>query len=309
MLIMRGLLVAVSSLAMIAAVPAAAQLLGGSAGGGLGGGLGGAVGGTIGRTTGTITGADSGAVETRGSRSVDRRSGRVRADRSVEGRGNGSVGSVVDSAGRTVGTSASGEGNGRAGGSVDAQLIGTDGLRDSVAATATSARGLAANTAATARGAAGSTVAAAGSAAGSVAAQGSSAAQGGLALPAGQLALAGTAAGSAAGAFTVAQGTDVLSERGRAIGTVRQVFADGSGRIQALLINVEGSEHDALVPATAFDTSGNALVSAMSRGSLEEMAEDQAEAAEDGEARSSAPAGTASGGSKRSIDDENARER
>ena len=72
------------------------------------------------------------------------------------------------------------------------------------------------------------------------------------------------------------------SAGGQTIGTVRQVVADGQGRVQALLVDVKG--RTATLPAANFSGQGDVLVSAMSAGEIRKAAKD--EAAQDGAAKS-----------------------
>jgi PRC-barrel domain len=266
---MTKFLVAASAFALIA-TPVSAQLLGGSGGGSLGGGLGG----SIGRTTGTATGSATGSVRSTGEQTVDRRSGRVRTERQVQGNGSVSADSVVQRSGRSIGSSASGGGSGSGSIATDSQLVGTDALRSTASGTTNSAVALAQGTRATAQ----DTVRNGTRVAGSSAARGSAAGMSTFSGAAGQLALAGSAAGNAAGNFDLSPGTMIVNERGRAIGEVQQVMTDSRGRVEALIVDVQGSDELAIVSAANFTGSGDVLISSMSRGALEEAAEDQAEA-------------------------------
>ncbi len=266
---MTKFLIAASALALIA-TPASAQLLGGSGGGSLGGGLSG----SIGRTTGTATGAATGSVRSTGEQTVDRRSGRVRTERQVQGNGSASADGVVQRSGRSIGRSASGGGSGSGSIATDSQLVGTDALRDTISGTTNSAAALTQGTRATAQ----DTIRNATRAAGSAAVSGSAAGMSTFSGAAGQLALAGSAAGNATGNFDLSPGTMIVNERGRAIGEVQQVVTDNRGRVEALIVDVQGSDELAIVSAANFTGSGDVLISSMSRGALEEAAEDQAEA-------------------------------
>ncbi len=278
---MKSLLIAGAAMALIS-IPAQAQLLGGSGGGALGGTLGGT--GAIGLPSlpsapdlpnptsdlpsarGTLDGAASG----HGSARADRKSGKVHANGGGSANGAGTLtGPLLDASGNG---SASGEG------SASAQLVGTDTVRSAAQSaraagtqTAQQARGTAAGAVGTARSAAGSAAALAGSASGS--AQG---AAGGAASAAySSLAVAGSAAASGSGAFAVDKGMPVLAPDGSKIGKVRQVVADSQGRVQQLLVKVDGKK--ALIPAGNFSGSGNAVVSAMGEGSIKSLADQQDE--------------------------------
>ena len=95
---------------------------------------------------------------------------------------------------------------------------------------------------------------------------------------AGQLAAAGSAAAQGAGSFDIQPGMKLHDLKGDKIGKVREVIADGHGRVQALLVKVDGEE--AILPAGNFTASGNALISAMGEGQIKQVAERQ-EAAQD----------------------------
>jgi hypothetical protein len=254
-----------SAALLLAAAPAQAQLLGGGLGGGLGGSLGGTLNGagsldlptrtveTISRTTGSARGA------TEGSQSVDRRSGRVKADRRASAQGSASSDQAVTAplGGLTGSASGSAQGSGSANG--EAQLLGTDAVR-----------GLAGSAAGTARGAVGAAGGLAANAAGSA----SGAASGMFSGAAGQLALAGSAAGRAAGTFDIAPGMAVSDDDGDRIGTVSQVITDSRGRVQQLVVMTD--DGPATVPAGNFTGTGSLLISAMGEWKLEKTARRQA---------------------------------
>lgn len=262
---------------LLTAVPAQAQLLGG---GGLGGNIGGSLGGTLGgmgslemptRSVETVTrGAGSVAGSTEGSQSVDRKSGRVSANRNGSAQGSGSLDQTVGSPVGNLAGSGSGTAQGTGSASADAQLLGTDAVRGLGRSAVGTARGVAT----TARGAGSSALNAAGSASGSA----SGAASGMFSGAAGQLALAGSAAGQAAGTFDISRGMPVTDDDGDRIGFVTQVIADGRGQVQQLVVQTE--DGPATVPAGNFTGSGSLLISAMGEGKLEKTARRQAEATE-----------------------------
>ena len=278
---------AILAVALVAA-PASAQLLGGA--GGLGGQLGGVTGGLTGSATGSLSGmADRGrvatdtATRTRGSaradRNVDLRRGRVAAS------GDASGGSTLDNATRIGQVSGGGNGSasGSLGGGVDAQLVGTDAVRDTTGRgvnTVGNVAGQVRDTAGTvgnrARGAvsnladraANSGAAAAGSATGS--GSGALSAAGGSLSGAGNLALAGSGAAQG-GAFPVNPGMAVTDARGRALGAVQSVRANAQGAVERVLVKVGNRVAD--LPATNFSGSGNVLVSAMGQGDVRSAAQ------------------------------------
>jgi hypothetical protein len=278
----------------LVAMPASAQLLGGAGGlaGGLGGQLGGATGGVAGSATGSLGSmADQGriatdtATRTRGSaradRSVDLRRGRVAAS------GDASGGSTLDSATRIGRASGSGSGSGSAsgslGGGVDAQLIGTDAVRDAagrgvntVGNVAERARNIAGAVGNRARGAvsnlADRAAATGGNVAGSTAGSGSGALSGagGNLSATGNLALAGSGAAQAGG-FAVNPGMAVTDARGRAIGAVQSVRTNAQGAVERVLVKVGNRVAD--LPAANFSGSGSALISAMGQGEVKKAAD------------------------------------
>lgn len=258
----------------IIASPASAQLLGG--GGALGGGLGGALGSPMSSIGSATRGTFDSAASTSGSQSVDRRSGRVRADRSASGSIGGTLESATDLPRRSLAGSANGSASGSASGNADAQLIGTDSVRGVTSRAAGTARDAldrtrerAGNAAAMANGVNGMTN---GMADGMASGNGSDSFSGAL----GQLALSGTSAASDAGSFDVAPGMDVVNRSGRAIGSVRSVATDSSGRVRSVLVAV--GNRTASIPAANFTGSGSALVSAMGKGELKDAAKDQRDA-------------------------------
>jgi len=275
---MTRLLSSAAAIALFAANPAAAQLLGGGAGGALGGtlgGLGGAGGGALGGmgamgdTLGRA-GSDTTLRSTRSTRvdrSVDRRSGRVSASGSHSGDTSIANGSTI--AGRTL------DGNGALAGSgsggVDAQLVGTDTLRAAGDSATGSARGVAQSarsTAAGARNAAGTTAGYAGAATANGGATGAASGTGGM------LALAGSTAANGAGSFDVSPGMVVNDARGHAIGTVRDVRTAADGAVHTVVMQV--GDRTATLPAANFTGSGSVLVSAMGKGEVKDAAKDQA---------------------------------
>ena len=275
--------------AALVAMPASAQLLGGGGGlvggGALGGQLGGVTGGLTGGANGTLSGvgqtgraATDTAARTRGSvrgdRNVDLRRGRVTA------LGEAGGGSTLDSATR-VGNrsgSANGAASGTVGGGVDAQLVGTDAVRDvagrgvnTVGNVAGRVRDTAGAVGDRARGAASNLTERAANAGGNVAgsASGSASATGGNGSLAGNLALAGSGAAQG-GAFPVNTGMVVRDAQGRAIGAVQSVRTNARGAVERVLVKV--GDKVANLPAANFSGSGNVLVSAMGQGDVSSAA-------------------------------------
>jgi hypothetical protein len=285
--IMKALLIASSALALIA-TPASAQLLGGGLGGSLGGSLGGGLTGGLGGTMGSIGSATSGtldgAARTSGSHKVDRRSGTVSVDRTVNGTVGGAVDSTLDTPSRSVGGKASGNASGNANANGNAQLIGTDAVRGVAGSTRSTVGSVAGSARGTLGGAAGAAGSTAGSASGSAQGSGSSAGS----ASSNHLAAAQSAAASATGAFAVVPGMDILSAKGEAIGSVRRVISDSHGQVQSLLVEVD--DRSATLPAANFSGSGNALVSGMTEGQIKKVAKAQSsgDAAAEGKAKGEA---------------------
>lgn len=67
----------------------------------------------------------------------------------------------------------------------------------------------------------------------------------------------------------------VLTPDGERIGKVRQLFTNGSGEVEQMLVKVDGAT--ALLPAGNLSASGNAVMSAMTEGQIQQAAvtEDQ----------------------------------
>jgi hypothetical protein len=203
--------------------PVSAQILGGA--GGAVGGAGSSVGGTLGtgadRTTGSIRSSTDAA--TRGSASVDRRSGSA----SASGSATGSNSTAVDSAvGNTTGRSASSV-NQTVAGEANAQLVGTDAVRENV---------------------------------GGVRQTTSGAAQA-VTSETSMLAARGSAAASKAGHFAVSRGMMVRDRAGQTVGRVQSVATDRVGKVRTLVVST--ARGPVTLPATNFEGSGNVLVSAM----------------------------------------------
>lgn len=261
----KALLIAAVSLGAFAAPQAQAQLLGGS--GGLGGQLGGTLSGAAGPLGSLPTetlrsesrSSARGDARTTGSQRVDRRRGSVAVDRSLEGSLDAAGAQIVDTPAASGSASGSGSGRAAGSGSANAQLIGTDAVREVTAGAVGRARGAAAMTTDTtdaARARAGSLAGSAGSLSGSGSASGSG--QGNGAIGSGMLAAAGSGAAAGDGAFAVTPGMPVLSADGERFGKVRQVITDSRGRVTGVLVRAR--DRDVAIPSTSLAGSGSALI-------------------------------------------------
>lgn len=261
----KAYLIVAASLGLLAAPQAQAQLLGG---GGLGGSLGGQLGGALsgaGTTLprlptetlrSTTSGSARGSGATAGSQRVDRRSGSIAVDRSLEGSLDTASSHIVDTPSGS--TSASGSGSGRASGSgsATAQLIGTDAVSDVTSRTAGQVRDVATSTGDRVSGLASSARSLHGSASGSGTGNASGQGSGSVGSP--MLTAAGSAAAAGDGAFAVAPGMRVLAPDGEMFGKVRQIVSDTRGRVTSVLVRAKG--RDVLVPAGDLSASGSALL-------------------------------------------------
>ena len=258
---MRLALKLAAGCAILVAAPASAQILGGSGGGGLGGSLGGNLGGTLSGPARDVTGRLGGATDAKVDREVDRRSGRANARARGNARGDGAVDALGRSA--TLGGSASGDAG------AGAQAVGTDRLRGTVQNVRGTTRGTVDSARGTARGAVGNL----GNRAGSASASGSGSASGAFQGGAGQLAAAGSAAATTAGAISVSPGMIVRDTSGRAIGRVQAVRARANGMIDHVV--VRAGDRLATLPDDNFSASGNVLVSAMGEADVRRMSRGQ----------------------------------
>lgn len=283
---MRKIIIMTTAL-MLSAAPAHAQLLGGGLTGGLSGGLGGTFGGalggagSVGSTVDSVRSSTSGTLRgdgsTSGSQTVNRRSGQVHADRSVDASGGGGLSQAVGTPAHMIGGSASGNANGSGSGSLDAQLLGTDAVRT----TGQAARGTAGGAAQSARGTAGGAGSGAlaglggltGSLTGTLSGSGSASGSGAGAGSLGPVNGSGDASGASEGGFQVTRGMPVLAPDGERIGKVRQLFTNGRGEVQQMLVKV--GDTTALLPASNFSASGNAVMSTMTEGQIQQAAQQQ----------------------------------
>jgi len=282
------ILLATSTALLLTVMPAHAQLVGrGGIGGTFGGALGGA--GSIGSagssmdTIGSATrGSVNSATNSTGSQNFDRKRGAVHADRSANTSSTGSAAQAVSTPTRMISGSGSGSAAGRADGNADAQLIGTDAVRQTAGSVPATTRDVASGAASAGRSTAGAVGQAAGNAAGSANGNAMGSANGSgnglFSGAAGQLVAAGSLAAAGDGNFEVSKGMRVLGPDGHRLGKVRGVIADAHGQVQDLLVNVDGTA--ATLPATNFSGSGNALVSAMGEGQIKDTAASQKKSAQ-----------------------------
>lgn len=289
---MKAILLTTAAALIAVANPASAQILGGLSGGGSGGILGGVSMPSMPsmpdrmsmptRSVDTITrGSATGNASGSTTKSVNPRSGEASARGSAQGSGSGSLTQSLDTPLKSV--AATGSGSGSAAGSIggDAQLIGTDAVRgtlhqtrDKAGNTVTTYRDHAGNFVTATRDRAGNLVASTSSASGSAQGSAAGSASGMFSGLSHNLALDGSAAGDAAGTFDVKPGTQLYGLGGEKIGKVREVYADGSGRVRGLL--VKSGDTTALLPASNFAASGNALVTTLSEAQIASAGQDQA---------------------------------
>lgn len=256
----KAYLIAAASLGLFAAPQAQAQLLGG--GGGLGGTLGGTLSGASGPLSNlptetlrsTTRGSARSSGSTTGSQRIDRRRGSVAADRSLEGSLDATGAQLVDTPAGSGSAAGSGSGSAAGSGSANAQLIGTDAVRDATGRAVGRARDAATMTRERASGLTDSTRSLSGSASGS----GSAGGQGSGSIGSGMLAAAGSGAAAGDGAFAVSRGMPVMAPNGERLGKVRQVITDSRGRVQSVLVRAK--DRDLTLPAASLSGTGNALV-------------------------------------------------
>lgn len=290
---MRTIIAISTALLVSTAIPitAGAQILGGGLGGGIGGTLNGTVGGTLGGAGGVGSTLDSvssgtsgtlrGASSSTGSQSVDRKSGRVKADRRITANGGGNASSSITNPVSSLTSGASGNGNVAGSGAADAQIIGTDAVRgtvQSVRGTVQTAKSDATlharNTAGSAQGRTeGLFSGTSGLLGGSLTGSGSASGSGSAGSTGRPISGSASGSGSANGGFTVRSGMAVLSPDGERIGQVRQVLSNARGEAQQLLVKVDGQL--AALPATNFSASGNAVMSAMGEGQIKQIGNQQ----------------------------------
>ncbi|WP_373487513.1 hypothetical protein [Blastomonas sp.] len=290
------------AVAVMACVPAQAQLLGGGGlGGGLGGNLGGNIGGTLGgsldrpaRDLGSTVERKRKSVEANGTASgdararkqVDSRQGRVAADGGGNAGGTGNITGSTGLLGQSAGSSAAGSGSGGASGGANANLIGTD----QAGTIARGGIGRARDSAGTARDVAGQKVGRvrgvtghatdsigsaanfAGSAGGGAAGSGAASANGAGGSAAGN----GALAGAGDGGLTALPGMPITNARGRTLGFVQGVRTTSSGAVETVLVDVGNKVVP--IPASQFSGNGEILVTGMTSGQLKSAAKDAPQA-------------------------------
>lgn len=256
----KAYLIAAASLGLFAAPQAQAQLLGG--GGGIGGQLGGTLSGAAGPLGSLPTetlrsstrGSGRGDARTTGSQRVDRRRGSVAVDRSLEGSLDAAGAQIVDTPAGSGSAAGSASGRAAGSGSANAQLIGTDAVREVTGRAVGRARDVATTTRERASGLAGS----AGSLSGSARGSGSGRGDGSGSIGSGMLAAAGSGAAAGDGAFAVTPGMPVLAPNGERFGKVRQLITDSRGRVTGVLVRAK--DRDVAIPSTKLSGSGSVLL-------------------------------------------------
>ena len=262
---MKKLLLAAAAITVAAAPQAHAQLLSGSGLGQVTGSAGPIMQSTTGTLRSTTRGTLRGDARTSGYQNVDRRSGEVSVDRTLD---TGVAATTDQMLGTPLGSttgSASGGGNASGSGSANAQLVGTDTVTDLAGQGVTQARegastvrNLATPAVGTARGQAANLASQAGNLSASGSGNDSASGDGSAGLANGMLAAAGSGAATGDGAVAVTPGMPVLSSQGAPVGEVRQIVSDSRGRVEQVI--VEAQNRQFAVPAGNLAASGNALV-------------------------------------------------
>lgn len=272
---MRKIFIMTTAL-VLSAAPAHAQLLGGGLGGGIGGTIGGTLGGagSVGSTVDTVRSSTSGTLRgagsTSGSQTVNRRSGQVHADRSANAAAGGDLSQAVATPTRTIGGSAAGNAGAGGSGSLDGQLIGTNAVRGAARSVSGTAGGATQSARGTASGALASTGGLTSSLTGTLSGSGRASGSGAGAGSLGSASGSGTASGAGESGFQVTRGMPVLAPDGVRIGKVRQLFTNARGEVQEMLVKV--GDGTALLPASNFSAKGNAVMSAMTEGQIQQAA-------------------------------------
>ncbi|MXO64085.1 hypothetical protein [Qipengyuania oceanensis] len=266
---MKKLLFAASALTFFVAPAAQAQLLPGSPVGSIARGSTGPIGSITRLPRESVRSATRGEVRgdanTRGSQNVDRRSGSVSLDRTIDAGADATASQLLDTPLGSANGSTSGSGRASGSGSADAQLIGTEAVQGVAQDTVGRGREMAATVRNLVIPAVGATrdratdpVGQASTLAGSAQGAGSAAGAASGMLGNGVLAVAGSGAAEGEGAFAVAPRIPVMSPSGDRLGEVRQIIADKRGRIQQVV--VETRDRTVTLPAASLAGSGGALV-------------------------------------------------
>ncbi|EDL48483.1 hypothetical protein [Erythrobacter sp. SD-21] len=268
---MKHLMLAASALTLMAA-PAHAQILGGGGLGGVTGTINSTVDTTLRSSTdrirSTTRGAARGNASTSGDQNVNRDSGEVSINRSLDAGLDATTSQLLETPNGMVTSDASGSSSASGSGGANAQLIGTDAVRSAAGDTVGRAR----NGVSTVRNLATPAVGAArerGSGltgqAGSVAGAARGTASGAGSLDNGMLEVVGSGAADGEGAFAVAPETPVNLPSGEQLGNVRDIVATRRGEIRELVVNTR--EGPTTTPADNLTGSGSALITGEGSGS------------------------------------------
>ena len=263
---MKKHLLAAAALTALAAAPQAqAQLLSGSGLGQVTGNTGSITQSATGTLRSTTRGTLRGETRTRGSQNVDRRSGEVSLDRSLDTGVTATADQLLTTPHGEAAGSAAGSGRASGSGSAQAQLVGTDTVGalagQGVAQTRSGAaqvRQLATPAVHRAQTAASSTASQANGLTASGSGNGMAGGAGAASLPQGMLVAAGSGAAAGEGAIAIAPGMPVTTALGAPAGKVRQLVSDSRGRVEQVVVESKGRAFT--VPASRFAASGNALV-------------------------------------------------
>lgn len=292
---MKSILYTTAAALMVIANPANAQILGGASGGILGGATFPSMPtmpapmnepmGPVGSVTkGSVTGTGTATA----TKSASTRSGKASTNGSATGSASGALSQTLNTPRNSVAANGTGSGSAAGSAGADAQLFGIDAVRgtlrqthDSVGNTVTTFKNHAGNLVTASRDRAGNLVTTtrdragnllsttrtgagslAGSAQGSAQSSATGSASGSFAGMSQNLALAGSAAADAAGSFDIKPGANLFDLNGEKIGKVREVFADGNGRVKGLLVKV--NDTTTLLPVRDFAANGQSLVTALS---------------------------------------------
>jgi hypothetical protein len=202
-----------------------------------------------------------GNTATRGNQNVDRKSGSVAIDRSVDSSLDATTSQLLGTTAGAASAGASGSADASGSGSANAQLLGTDAVVGAVrngSATAGNSVANVRNIATPAVGSARDRILGFANQGGSAAGSANGAASGTGMIDGGLLALAGSGAAEGQGAFSVAPGMPVQLPSGEQVGMVQDIVATRSGEVLQLVIQTQ----DGLttIPSTNLTASGSALI-------------------------------------------------
>ena len=259
---MKTLLLAASAFAMFTA-PAHAQLLGG-VGQSVTGTLGGSVNSTLRGSTETLRSSTRGTLRgeasTRGNQSVDRSSGSVAVDRSVDTSLDGATSQVLGSQAGNASANGAGSASASGSGSANAQLIGTDAVSGAVRGATSTVRNVATPAVGAARDRLSGTAGQIGNVSGAANGAANGTANGSGMIGGGMLALAGSGAAEGQDAFAVAPGMPVELPSGEQLGTVRDIVATRAGEVRQLVVQTKDGL--ATIPSGNLSGSGSVLIAA-----------------------------------------------